>query len=333
MMRAAFLGAPGRLELADFPVPEPGDGQVLVRMELASICGSDVHSVYGGFHNPVEMRRPGYPGHEGVGEVVVSRSPLIGEGEKVLTLPVGNVGGCFGEYQLLRDSQVVGLPPGADPARALMAQQLGTTIFAMRRFTADRVTGVAAVIGAGSAGLFFLQQLRALGFGPIVVSDLNWQRLQVAGGLGAAVTVQAPGHSLASAVQEASGGAGADLVVEAAGYDSCRAEAIDALRPSGTAGYFGFPETDGDAPFPAFRAFRKSARIEWVSGAQGEPGLRSFRQAVTRIGDGSIEVGYCLRDIYPLEQLPRALEIARDQGHGAVKLTVAIGHRAAGSGS
>jgi L-iditol 2-dehydrogenase len=324
-LRAAFLRTPGALEVGDFAIPEPGAaGQVLVRMLLASICGSDVHSVYHDFHNPDEMSRPGYPGHEGVGEVVASRSASFRPGELVLTLPFGFVGGCFAEYQVLDESQLIELPAGGDPARLLMAQQLGTTIFAMRRFAADQVSGVAAVIGVGSAGLFFLQQLRALGFATIVVSDLSQERLKVAADLGADVLVQAPLESLPSVVMDVSAGVGADLVVEAAGYDRCRADAIEAIRPAGTAGYFGFPQRYGDAPFPSYTAFRKSARVEWVSGAQDEPRLRSFREAVGRIQEGTVEIGYCLGNSYPLERLPEAIEIARDQGRGAVKLTVEI---------
>lgn len=325
MMCAAFLAEPGALQLADFEIPDVTlPGEVLVRMTRASICGSDVHSVYHGFHNSEEMARPGYPGHEGVGEVVASRARRFPPGQLALTVPLGYVGGCFSEYQLLRETQLVELPADGDVGRLLMAQQLGTTVFAMRRFTAEQVSGVAAVIGAGSAGLFFLQQLRAAGFATVVVSDLSRERLDVAAGLGADVVVRAPAESLTTAVMDLSAGAGADLVVEAAGYDSCRAEAIDALRPGGTAGYYGFPQGYGDAPFPAYPAFRKSIRIEWVSGAQGEPDLRSFREAITMIQDGAIEVGYCLGHSYPLERLPDAIEIARDQGRGAVKLTIAI---------
>ena len=324
-MRAAFVPAPDRMEVGDFlePVAER-EGELVVRMSVASICGSDVHSVYHGFHNPDGLGRPGYPGHEGVGVVVQSRSSRYPEGTRVLTVPVGNIGGCFAEYQLLQDTQVVPLPDDGDDAAMLMAQQYGTTLFAMRLFWPEAgntgiKTGTCAVIGAGSAGLFFAQQARQLGFEKVIVSDRNADRLGVAERLGM-LPVHVPTASLTDAVNEATGGEGADLVIEAAGYDACRAEAIRAVRMFGTTGFFGFPETGGDAPFPMFEAFRKAARIQWASGTQGEPGLVAFHDAVRHISEGLIDVSYCLGREFPLDRMPEAMQIAREDGHGDVKL-------------
>jgi len=328
-MRAAFVPAPDRMEVGDFPLPvAEHEGELVVRMTRASICGSDVHSVYHGFHNPAGLGRPGYPGHEGVGVVVQSRSERFPEGTRVLTVPVGNIGGCFAEYQLITDTQVIALPDGIDDSAALMAQQYGTTLFAMRLFWPEPgntgiSTGTAAVIGAGSAGLFFAQQAFLLGFENVIVSDRNTDRLAVAASLGAQ-TVHAPQESIADAARAATGGAGADLVIEAAGYDRCRADAIDAVRMFGTTGFFGFPEVTGDAPFPSFDAFRKAARMQWASGTQGEPGLVSFHDAVEHIRDGRIDVSYCLGTEYSLEDMPEAIRVARDDGHGNVKLIIRL---------
>ncbi|OLT04024.1 hypothetical protein BJF90_24240 [Pseudonocardia sp. CNS-004] len=325
-MRAAFVPEPGRIEVGDFPVPVAGaPGELVVRMERASICGSDVHTVFHGFHNAPRLGAPGYPGHEGVGVVVESRSARFPAGVRVLTVPPGTDGGCFAEYQLIDDEHVVPLPGDGDPARLLMAQQYGTTLYSMRMFGPFPGTGTAAIIGAGSAGLFFLQQAVRLGFEHVVVSDLNAQRLAVAGGLGAGTLVHAPGESLVDAVMDVTGGLGADLVIEAAGYDALRADAIAAVAVRGTAGFFGFPERYGMAQVPMFEAFRKIVRIQWAGGTQSEPGLVAFRDAVQDIHEGRIEVDYCLGPVHSLDDVPAAMEIARDQGNGAVKLSVALG--------
>lgn len=329
-MRAAFVVEPNRMEVGDFPEPVAQNlGDLVVKMSRASICGSDVHSVFHGFHNPAYFGKPGYPGHEGVGVVAESKSDVFAVGAKVLTVPVGNVGGCFAEYQLISDTQVVALPDGVDEAAILMAQQYGTTLYSMRLFwPAAGNTGmtnkVAAIIGAGSAGLFFLQQAKQLGFERVIVSDLNEERLKVAASLGAE-TVLAPQNSFVDAVLAATDGDGADLVIEAAGYDECRADAVRAVRILGTVGYFGFPEKLGDVPFPQFDAFRKIARIQWAGGTQGEPGLVAFHDAIRHIHEGSIDVSYCLQKSFSLEETPEAMAVARDQGHGFVKLTIEIG--------
>jgi len=126
-------------------------------------------------------------------------------------------------------------------------------------------------------------------------------------------------------VHGATDGVGADLVIEAAGYDIARADTIRAVRVLGTVGFFGFPEKLGDVPFPMFEAFRKIARIQWAGGTQAEPGLVAFRDAIRHIHEGSIDVSYCLTKSYALEEAPEAMAVARDQGHGHVKLTIEIG--------
>jgi L-iditol 2-dehydrogenase len=320
-MRAAYVLKPGHIEVGDFDVPVArGQGDVVVRMERASICGSDVHTVFDGFIKPQGLGKPGYPGHEGVGVVIESRSNRFHIGDLVLTVPA--MGGCFAQFQLLDDRHVVALPPGADLTRLLMAQQYGTTLFAMRLFWTGGDAGTAVVIGAGSAGLFFVQQAKRLGFQQLIVSDLRPERLAVARALGADVTVQAPQESVVAAVQEMTAGSGADLVIEAAGYDSLRAAAIEAVRFGGAVGFFGFPEQYGNAAFPMYLAFRKSVRIQLASGTQREPGLHAFHEAVAHIVAGHVDVDHCLGREYPLEQVPEALAAARDLTDGNIKAII-----------
>lgn len=324
MMRAAYVPGPDRVEVGDFAVPTANhDGEVVVRMLWASICGSDVHHVYHGYLKPEGINQPGYPGHEGVGVVVESRSDRFSTGDHVLTVPAS--GRCFAEYQLIDDQHVVSLPADGDFPRLLMAQQYGTTLFAMRLFWTGGPARTVAIIGAGSAGLFFLQQVRRLGFEQVVISDLNADRLAVAKALGADVTVHAPRESLIEATLDVTGGVGADLVIEAAGYDTLRADAIAAVRSQGTVGYFGLPESQGLVPFPMHAAYRKAVRIQLASATQAEPGLVAFHDAVEHIRDGVVDVDYCLGSNYSVEQVPEALETARDQGHGAVKLSIDFG--------
>jgi L-iditol 2-dehydrogenase len=319
-MKAAQLLGLGQVVVDEFPIPRPREGEVLVRMRRASICGSDIHVVYDGFLPDELPAPPGYPGHEGVGEVVESRAPDFAPGDPVLTVPLPVNSGCFAQYQAVLATSLVKLPSGIDPDRLLMAQQLGTTIYAFRRFWPGEPGRVAAVLGAGSAGLFFVQQLRRLGFEKLVVSDLEAGRLEIARELGADVVVRAPGESVVEACLDLTGGEGADLVIEAAGYDTCRAQAVDAVRENGRLGFFGFPERRGDAPFPIDRAFRKAPTIEFNVGTQREPGLRSFREAVAAIAEGKIEVGYLLAPTLPIEDAPAGLALARERAAGAVKV-------------
>lgn len=320
-MNAAVLAAPGRVEVQEFDVPEPAPGQVVVRMHMASICGSDLHVVFDGFHNG-NFGWPGYPGHEGVGEVVESRSPDFKPGQLVLTVPAPLFNRCFAEYLLIDARFLVSLPQQGDPQRLLLAQQLGTTIYALRKFWPGGEGRAVTVMGAGSAGLFFVQQLRAAGFEKIIVSDLDTDRLDMARELGADVVVHAPHESVVEATMDVTGGAGADLVIEAAGYDRCRAQCVEAVRPRGRIGFFGYPERQGLAPFPIELAFRKAPTVEFFVGTQHEPHLRSFHDAVDAIHKSRIEVGYCLEPRFTLDRMPDAFATAHQRRGDAIKVGI-----------
>lgn len=325
-MRAATLVRSGVLSVGDFPVPRPGPGEVLVAMSYASICGSDLHVIFDGYHRPELLGKAGYPGHEGVGVIVESDDPAFPEGCPVLTVPIGSRGFCFADYQAASVGQLIRLPEASDLRRMLMAQQLGTTVFALKKFLPGaEIPRTVAVIGAGSAGLFFLQQLLALGVETLLISDLDADRVERARRLGATLALHEPAESLLEAVNDLTDGLGVDLVIEAAGYDATRATALAAVRVQGRAGMFGYPEVDGPgAPFPVAMAFHKSVSVDWVSGTQSEPGLTSFRTAVELIGSSGLSVDHCLESSYPLDRSVEAVAAAREHGRGAAKITIVI---------
>jgi L-iditol 2-dehydrogenase len=323
-MQAAQLIAPGRFELVEVERPEPRQGEVLVAMTRASICGSDLHAVLGTDPPPSSLP-PGAPGHEGVGTVVSSRAAGFAPGDLVLTVPMPTSAGCYAQFQVVGADFLVGLPTDA-PAWLVLAQQLGTVIFGFRRYWPDGLQAqgaTAVVLGAGSAGLFFVQLARRAGFGRLVVCDLDERRLALASALGADLAVRAPGEDVVAAVLEVTDGAGADLVIEATGQDKRRHDSIEAVRYGGRIGFFGLPEHPGMVPFPLARAFRKAVTIEMAGNAQREPGLRSFKEAVAFIVNGEVDVSHLLQPTYPLERFQEAFEAARD--HLGVKVHVDIG--------
>jgi L-iditol 2-dehydrogenase len=316
---------PGRFDVVDAPDPIPGRGEVLVRTQTASICGSDLHKVFEGTYEGGFPAPPGFPGHEGVGTVVASRSDRFAEGDAVLTVPLPGSAGCYAQLQAVGEDFLAPLPVGGDLGRLVMAQQLGATLYAFRRYWPEGrpATGLAvAILGAGSAGLFLLQLAKRAGFSRTVVAERDVTRLEVAAALGADVLVDVATESFADAVAAATGGKGADLVIEAAGPDECRTACVEAVRAHGRIGFFGLPERPGLVPFPLALAFRRGATIEMAGAAQVEPDLRAFRDSIQLIAGGAIEVGHLLEPRFPLERFQEAMEAARD--HTGVKVSVDV---------
>jgi L-iditol 2-dehydrogenase len=355
-MRAAQVMSPGHFAVVDIAPPEPEAGEILVRMIAASICGSDLHRAFGPGAHPKSHPAaealtstgiasagiapagatgpegyplvPGRPGHEGVGEVVQSRSAKHAAGDLVLTVPVAGAGGAYAELAVVGEDFAITLPADVDLPRALMAQQLGTVVYGFHRYWPAGLAAegrTAGIIGAGSAGIFALQLARRAGFDRVVISDLEPSRLAVATKLGATTTVLAPEESFGDAAQELTGGAGLDLVIDATGFDACRAACIEAVRYHGRVGFFGLPEHPGLVPFPLAGAFRKGCTIELAGVAQLEPGLVAFRESVDLLAAGAIDVDAMIEQRFPLEDFAVAMEAARD--HLGLKINLDISVR------
>ncbi|MFJ4692438.1 zinc-binding dehydrogenase [Streptomyces sp. NPDC088766] len=329
---AAVLVEPGRLEVEEVTFRDLAEDEVLVRNTLAAICGSDVHRVRAESPFFRDMRDhpypcpAGYPGHEAVGEVVESRSGRFSPGDLVLTVPNHAYMASFARYQTIADRFLLPLRDTGSPAMHLMAQQLGTVVFALKRFWPEHVPEgrTAAVVGVGSAGLLFLQMLRHRGFEQVVAVDLEPGRLAVARSLGADVTVLVPGSSAEEAVMEATGGRGADLVVEAAGTDGAREHAMRMVGQHGRLGFFGMPEAY-DMSIPYAHLFVRNAQlIHAVGGAQLEPGLVSFRTALDLIGDGAIRVDDHLTHTIGIKDIAGAFELAHTRRDDVVKVAISF---------
>ena len=319
-MKAARWIDVGRVECEEVPLPSPADGEILVRNAYTSICGSDLHSVYGG--PPPRLVPAGYPGHESVGEVVESRCPGFEPGDRVLTVPHFVDGRCMAEYQALPGSACVGLPGTVPLSHLLMAQQLGTVIFALRQHPLDLVGRDVAVIGQGSAGAFFTFLLKRAGAARVLVSDKSAARLAYSRKLGADLTVEADADDFRSAVLEATSGRGAGLVVEAVGSQETFPLSVQLAADHATVLWFGLPEGTADYPLSFHEFFRKFLTAYAISGTQGEPGLESFRYAVRLIADGAIDVAPLLSHMLPIEKVDEAYRMAHDRTDGALKVSI-----------
>ena len=331
-MRATHVPETGVITVREWPKPQATEpGTFVVRMTAASVCGSDLHAALHGTLHPMGPERAGYPGHEGVGVVAESHSEKFPEGTTVLCVPPGEFGGAFAEYMLLDDDHAVALPSDLDNndltqmRRYMMAQQLGTCIYAFDLYwpteVPARTAGTCVIMGAGSAGLFFLQDAKRRGFKHIIVSDKQPARLDIARTLGAR-TVLIPDEDLGAVVSELTGNKGADLVIEAVGSDELRTQAVGIVAHRAIVGWFGLYESFEPSLVPIFEVFRKCVRLQGSVAAQSEPGLKSFREAVRRIHDGEVDVDYCLGPTHTLDQVAEVLRIAERGGEGQVKFTI-----------
>jgi L-iditol 2-dehydrogenase len=323
--RAGQLVAPGRMAFVVAPVEPLRGGDLLVRSRYASICGSDLHVVNHGIETDPTQWVPGYPGHEGVGEVVESRGDGFAPGDAVLLVPPVPESRCFAERQRVRASSAVKLEGPLPPLdQVLMAQQLGTVVFAARQHPWDVAGRTVAVIGQGSAGLFWGWWLKRAGAARVIVADLSPARLAVSARFGADVLVDARTDDLTTAVMDLTAGEGADFVVEAVGRRETLLQSVGLCRTGGQLFWFGLPDTDDPVPIDFRLFFRRKLTAFSTFGAQSEPGLVSFRLALEHIRRGDIDVRPLLSHEVPVEEIDRAFRLADTREDGALKVTVSF---------
>jgi len=273
MMKAAVVRAFGQpLTIEDAPIPVPGPGQVLVKIEACGVCHTDLHAAGGEW--PVKPNPPFIPGHEGVGYVAevgpgvkhVRSGDRVGVpwlhstcghcphclgGWETLCEAQQNTGysvnGGFAEYALAEADYVGHLPDNVgfvDIAPILCA---GVTVYKGLKVTDTKPGDWVVISGIGGLGHLAVQYARAMGLNVAAV-DVDDTKLALARRLGAAVTVNARAGDPAAAIRREIGGAHGVLVTAvSAGAFS---QALGMVRRGGTVALNGLPP--GDFPLPIF---------------------------------------------------------------------------------
>ena len=260
-MKALVLEQYKQFQLAsDYPEPEIGPHEVLIRVRSCGICGSDVHGFDGSSGRRVP---PIIMGHEASGEIarVGSAVSKLAEGDRVTFDSMISCGQCFycrkGTPNLCDSRQVLGvscdeyrrhgafaeyvsvpehivykMPDGLSFDHAAMVEPVSVAVHAVN-ITPLSLGDTALVVGAGMIGLLTLQALRAAGAGKIVIADLADDRLELAKTLGADIALNPKNDDVASALRDLTDGRGADVAMEAVGATPTVKACIDSVRKGG----------------------------------------------------------------------------------------------------
>ncbi len=300
------------------PVLKPGTG--LVKALRLSLCGSDIRHLH---HLPDE-RYPtaiGETGHEMVGLVEAidpEANCAVKPGDRVLCLAPDHRAMC--EYYVAPIDRLLPLDPNTPLEHSVQAQQFGTVLYAAR-ILPDLRGKTVAVIGQGSAGLWFNFALRQRKAEKIIALDRKAYRLNYSRHYGATHTLHNPDETPIEALREICGGALPDVVVEAAGEEDAISMAIAIAEPGGFVLYFGVPR-DEWMRFPIFEFFWKTLTVKGMVGTINDPGHASTRQALEYINSGAVDVGRMITHTFKFEDVLEAYELHRLQDEGAVKIVI-----------
>ncbi|CAH8706292.1 L-threonine 3-dehydrogenase [Paenibacillus thiaminolyticus] len=254
--------------LKEVPVPAYGPDEVLVRVKASSICGTDVHIYKWDDWAARTVVTPNVFGHEfaGIVEAVGDRVTNVkagdhvsGEGHVVcgvckacrtgnahvcphtrsfgITLP-----GCFGEYAVLRASNVIRNDPKLPFEIACLQDPLGNAVQTV--LAGDIVGKSVAVVGVGPIGLMAIAVAKACGSGTIIAVDINPYRLEMAKTMGADVIVNSKEVNSVQAIRAATNGEGAEVVLEMSGHPDAIRDALKAAAQAGRVSLLGIPSKE-----------------------------------------------------------------------------------------
>jgi alcohol dehydrogenase, propanol-preferring len=282
-MKAAVVRAFGKpLAIEEIPVPEPGPGEVLVKVIACGVCHTDLHAADGDW--PAKPHLPFVPGHEITGVVAAlgPRVTSLKEGDPVgvawlhdaclrceycetgwetLCEHQHNTGyscdGGFAEYVIASERFAAKLPENVDYARMAPILCAGVTTYKGLKETEARPGEWVAISGVGGLGHLAIQYAKAMGL-HVATLDVAADKLALAKATGAEVAVDARSPDAAAEILKATGG-GAHGVLVTAVSPPAFSQALSMVRRKGTVALVGLPP--GAFPTPIFDVVLKRITI------------------------------------------------------------------------
>ncbi|MBW2057528.1 MAG: zinc-binding dehydrogenase [Deltaproteobacteria bacterium] len=329
----------GNVELVEVPEPRPDKDEVLVRVEAAGVCGTDIHI----FHDTFKNRPPVIMGHELSGVVVDKGNDCVEfqEGDRVTCeSSLSFCGRCrycrTGRYNLCANRKIAGvnadggfaryiavaerclhrLPEGVDFVGGALFEPLAVTVLGVSELAGVAAGDLVYVSGPGPLGLMAAQVARAEGATVIVGGrSRDKERLALGKSLGIDYTVNVERNDPRSMVDDLSEGYGADVVVECAGHPSSVSTCLEVVRRGGRYCQIGL--------------FGKSIEVDFekiplkqlkVSGplAQYWP---SWRRAIELTRAGKVRLRELVTHVLPLSEWEAAFRL-HERNEGLKKVLV-----------
>ncbi len=344
MIAAQYTQAttPGEGTFAVRQVPEPviGEDEMLLRIEAASICGTDV-KIIGHGHRKLTAGQTITLGHEFVGAIEklgsrissinsfvpgqrVGVAPNMGlPGSDMIARGMANMDPGYTAFGITQDGahaellrinapaidqgNVMAIPDGVSSLDATLAEPLSCAVNAMRVTRVEMGDSV-AVIGAGPMGLLNLMLAKVNGAAETIAVDVNDHRLAHAKSLGAAHTVNTTKTPLTKWIQDHTRGKGIDVVICAVPVPALQQDLLNILAPFGRLCLFaGWPKGAAAVPLDTNPIHYKNLVVTGMTGGCN----RDYAAALKLIATKTVDVSRIVSDVVHLSHMEKAYELAR----------------------
>ncbi|HTO64457.1 MAG TPA: alcohol dehydrogenase AdhP [Bradyrhizobium sp.] len=337
-MKAAIVHSFGKpLKIEQVPIPDPGPGEVLVKVVATGVCHTDLHAADGDW--PAKPAPPFIPGHEGAGIVAATGPGVKGlrEGD-----PVGiawlhdacggceycatgwetlcaaqhnsgySVNGTFAEYAVGAAPYIARLPKDPDFAQIAPILCAGVTTYKAIKETEAKPGEWLAISGIGGLGHIAIQYAKAMGL-HVAAIDVTEEKLALARRLGAEVTVNARSPDALAQVIKATGG-GAHGVLVTAVSPPAFTQALHMARRKGTVSLVGLPP--GEFATPIFDVVLK--RITLRGSIVG--GRQDLAEALAFAAEGKVRAAIHRADLTEINQVFADLRAGKVDGRVVISM-------------
>jgi threonine 3-dehydrogenase len=327
-MKAWVKARPGPgAELAVVSDPRPDPDEVLLRVRRVAVCGTDLHIYKWDRWAQEHIHPPLIFGHEFVGEVVETgrevRGRAVGDLCSVEThvacghchLCRRNLGhvcenveiigidrpGAYAEFVCVPAVNAWPVPKGMPLEQAAALEPLGNAVHTV---LAGEIAGASvAITGCGPIGLFSICVARACGAGPIVATDVNDYRLDLARACGADLAVNVKREDWVAAARELTQGRGLDVVCEMSGQPNVIVESLRALRNAGRLSLLGLSSHDLTLDFSELVIFKGIT----IQGIVGRHMFETWHQMTSLLESGRLDISKAITHVMPLASLEEAM--------------------------
>jgi L-iditol 2-dehydrogenase len=341
------LHAARTMKVEQLPDPKPpGKGDVLVRVEAAGICGSDMHMYLDATIGDTTLKAPIVLGHEFAGTILSTGEGAINEhgiplaaGMRVAIDPAQPCGecelckrghpnlctslhfcglypdsGCFCERMVVPARTCFPLPESIDAEAGALLEPLGVALHAVN-LAKVRPGESAVIVGAGPIGLLILEAAKQAKMNPIfVVEQLPW-RLALAEKLGG-IPIDSARTNAKEKLQVQTLGRGVDVAFEAAWADQTIQLSAEMTRHGGKLVLVGIPREDH------LLMNHSTARRKGLTVLLSRRMKHTYPKAIELVGNGSIDVKRIVTHRFPLLQTPEAFALNADYRDHVVKVMI-----------
>jgi 2-desacetyl-2-hydroxyethyl bacteriochlorophyllide A dehydrogenase len=345
-MKALVFYGPGEISLETMPLPRARPGEVVIRVTLTTICGTDLHILKGEY--PV---KPGLViGHEPVGVIHEIGEGVTGYqvGDRVLVgaiTPCGQCNFCLGgdwsqcggaiggwkfgntidgaQAEYLRvpyaQANLAKIPDELTDEQVVLLADIASTGISAAESADLQIGDTVAVFAQGPIGLCATAGAKLKGASLIIAVESDPVRIQMSRRMGADAVFDFNQHAVVEDIKHITGGRGVDVAIEALGTQATFENALRVLRPGGTLSSLGVYSGKLSVPLEPFAAGLGDHKIVTTLCPGGKERMRRLMELVRQ---GRLDLTPLLTHTFPLDRITEAYQLFGERREGVIKIAI-----------